>query len=423
MTADRPQDDVEQAGNQQHGRWLTPGVASVGATSLFSDTGHEMVTSLLPSFLTSLGGSATVLGIIEGFSDALTGVTKVAGGPLADSPNRRRRMAGGGYLITALATGAIGLTIATWQVGILRALAWAARGFRSPARDSLLASLVDRKTQGRAFGVERAGDNLGAVAGPLLAGGLILLIGIRPTMLIAAAPGLLAAIAIGFAAREARRRSAATPGPETPTRIALLGRYKQLRGTGLGRQLVPILCFECGNVAATILILRGTNLLSSSGSAAVAAATVTALYAAHNLAAAGASILAGMVTYRFGGRVGLIIGAICYLAAYLGFAWGPGNWLGLGILFVLSGFGIGFAETAQSALVSTALPDNLRGSGFGALGLIQALGDLVATVVAGALYAAFSGTVAFGYAAAWMLLALITLALLSGRRRPGHRST
>lgn len=55
----------------------------MGATSFFSDAGHEIATSVLPSFVTGvLGGSAAALGVIEGVSDALTGLTKVAGGPL-----------------------------------------------------------------------------------------------------------------------------------------------------------------------------------------------------------------------------------------------------------------------------------------------------------------------------------------------------
>lgn len=111
--------------------WLTPGVGSVAAASFFSDSGHEIATSVLPSFLTSvLHGSAASLGVIEGVSDALTGLAKLIGGPLANDPRRRRAMATGGYLVTALATAAIGMATAVWQVAILRALAWASRGVR-----------------------------------------------------------------------------------------------------------------------------------------------------------------------------------------------------------------------------------------------------------------------------------------------------
>jgi sugar phosphate permease len=147
--------------------WVSGGVASVGAASFFSDAGHEIATAVLPSFLTSvLRGSAGTLGVIEGLSDGLLGIAKLVAGPPANDPTRRVRIARGGYLLTALFTAGIGLTSAVWQAGILRAAAWVSRGARGPARDALLASLAPNDAYGRSFGVERAGDNLGAVLGP-----------------------------------------------------------------------------------------------------------------------------------------------------------------------------------------------------------------------------------------------------------------
>src|ERR1700744_5308812 len=195
-------------------RWLTPGVGAVGAASFFSDAGHEVTTSVLPAFLTgTLGASAAALGVIDGISDAAMGVMKLIGGPLANDPHQRVRSAAGGYLGTAVATGAIGAAVTVWQVGALRAIAWLSRGLRSPARDALLASLSPSSAHGRAFGLERAGDNLGAVAGPLLAAGLVAWIGVRPTLYLAAIPGLIAAVAIIVAARESGRRFQAGAAP------------------------------------------------------------------------------------------------------------------------------------------------------------------------------------------------------------------
>ena len=67
---------IEQLGERQPGgRWLTRGVGSVGLASFLSDSGHEMATAVLPSFVTqTLGGSAGALGLIEGISDGLAGV-------------------------------------------------------------------------------------------------------------------------------------------------------------------------------------------------------------------------------------------------------------------------------------------------------------------------------------------------------------
>jgi hypothetical protein len=49
----------------------------MGLTSFFSDFGHEMATAILPAFLVSVGGSAALLGVIEGIADAsISGFSK-----------------------------------------------------------------------------------------------------------------------------------------------------------------------------------------------------------------------------------------------------------------------------------------------------------------------------------------------------------
>jgi MFS family permease len=383
--------------------WLTPGVASIGAASFLSDSGHEIATAVLPSFLTTvLHSSAAALGVIEGFSDALTGIAKLIGGPLVNDRDRRARMASGGYLGTAIATAAIGLASMVWQAGALRALAWASRGLRSPARDSLLASLAPPAAFGRAFGLERAGDNLGAVAGPLLAAGLVSWVGIRPAFYFAFIPGAGAAIAITIAARD-RRGSEARPIAQTRLQLA------RLRRSGLLRPLVPIAMFECGNVATTLLILRATQLLHTGPRSAAAAASLAILiYAAHNAVGAVVALRGGHWIDRLGPRLVFAAGAAVYVLAYAGFAAGPHGWPLLIVVFALAGAGIGLAETAESTIVAKALPDELRGSGFGLLGAVQATGDILSTVVAGVLYTTVSPAVGFAYAGAWMLLSLVT---------------
>lgn len=384
---------------QPSGGWLSAGVVSVGLTSFLSDSGHEIATAVLPSFLTStLHASAGALGLIEGISDALTGITKLIGGPLANDDQTRRRLATGGYLGTAVATAAIGLSVAVWQAGLLRALAWVSRGLRTPARDTLLASLAPERAYGRAFGLERAGDNLGAVAGPLLAAGLVAWLGIRPAIYFAVIPGILAAIAITFAAREARRR-------RVSPRQRFQFQLRALRDSGLLRRLLPIAMFELGNVATTLLILRSTQLLNyGSRSLPAAASLAILLYAGHNACGAIVAYLGGHWIDRAGPRVVFGTGAFLYLLAYGGFSIGWHDWPPLLAAFVLAGSGIGLAETAESALVAQLLPDRLRGSGFGVLGGVQSAGDFASSAIVGLLYAVVSPAVGFSYAAGWMVL-------------------
>lgn len=395
--------DAGERADAEADGWLSSGVVSVGAASFFSDAGHEIATSVLPSFLTStLHAGPGALGVIEGTSDALVGLAKLAGGPLSNDPARRARLASGGYVGTAVATGALGLAATVWQVAGLRALAWVSRGLRSPARDTLLASLSTPAAYGRAFGVERAGDNAGAIVGPLLASVLVAWVGIRHALLFAVVPGLLAAVAITVAARAARRAVSTQPGRRT-----LSFNLGELRRAGLARALAAPALFELGNVANTLLILRATDLLQDGGRSLTAATSAAILlYAGHNAAATVAALAGGQLADRVGARLVFAAGAAAYVAAYAVFALGPTGWPVLLAGFAAAGVGIGLAETAESTVVAQLLPDRLRGNGFGVLGLVQSLGDLGSSAVVGLLWALVSPQLAFGYAAAWMLASL-----------------
>ena len=390
--------------------WLTRGVGSVGLASFFSDSGHEMATSVLPTFVTvTLRSSAGALGLIEGVSDALTGVAKLISGPLANDEARRLRMATGGYLITAVATGAIGLATALWQVGFARAAAWLARGVRSPARDAMLAQLAPAEAYGRAYGLERAGDNLGAVAGPLIAAGLVTALGIRHVLYLSAIPGLFAALAITIAAREARRRRTSAAVVARRARLELRG----LRAAGVVRPLLPIGAFELGNVATSLLILRATTLLHHGGRSVAAATSLAVLiYAGHNLVAAFVAYGGGHWLDRAGPRVVFASGAAVYIAGYALFALPTHSIAVIAVGFLLAGSGIGFAETAESALMARLLPDRLRGSGFGLLGGVQSLGDFASSAAVGLLWTLVSPTVGFVYAAAWMTVSLASAGVI-----------
>lgn len=382
-------------------RWLTRGVGSVGLASFLSDSGHEIATSVFPSFVThTLGGSAGALGLIEGVSDGLAGVAKLAGGSAANDERRRRSIAAGGYVLTGLATAAIGVAGTVWQAGVLRAVGWIARGARGPAKNALLASLAPPEAYGRAFGYERTMDHLGAVVGPLAAAGLVAAIGIRHTIYLSVLPGVLAALAIVVAAREA-----ALHGGYVRRRVNL--ELASLREAGILRALAPVTLFELGNCAATLLILRATGLLDLGRSASSAATIAVLLFAAHNFVGSALSFPAGRSVDRRGPAAVFAAAVSLFGLAYAGFAFASNSWPVLLGLFALAGAAMGLADTAESALVARLLPDELRGSGFGLLGGVQSLGDFVSSAGVGLVWTAVSPTAAFLVAAGWMLLSLV----------------
>ena len=386
-------------------RWLTPGVAGIGTASFLADAGHEVPTALLPSFLTTtLGAPASALGLIEGVADGLAGVARLAGGALSDDPQRRRTVAVGGYTATAVLAAGTGVATSVWQVAVLRAGAWTARGLRVPARNALLADVVPASAYGRAYVFERAMDNLVAILGPLLAIALVAAVGTRPAIVLSVIPGLLAALAIAYAIRR-------TPRPSTRARVPIRLRIGPVLGApGLRRLFGGITAFEFGNCAATLLILRATDLLAPGHGDDDAAIIALWLYVVCNVAATLTSIFAGRVVDRRTPRLGLTLGAAAFAVSYVGFMRDTTDWLLLLPWFALAGVGIGCVETAEHSAVAGLAPSTVRGSAFGLLAATQSFGNFAASAVAGLLWTAVSPTSAFAYLASSMVLATVLLA-------------
>ncbi len=136
-------------------------------------------------------------------------------------------------------SGLIGVACNAWQVVAFRAAAWTARGLRVPARNALLADVVPAGAYGRAYGFERAMDNLGAIVGPLLALGLVGIVGVRTAIVLSIIPGLLAVVAIVYAIRHV-----AIPAARVRQPIRL--HVRAVLHERLGRLMAGVSVFELG---------------------------------------------------------------------------------------------------------------------------------------------------------------------------------
>ena len=245
-------------------------------------------------------------------------------------------------------------------------------------------------------------DNLGAIVGPLLALGLIALTDVRTAILLSIIPGAIAVLAILYAIRNTARPRRSERRPlRIVVRPVLQG---QLRGLFVGIGL-----FEIGNLAATLLILRATDLLAGVRGTDDGAQIAIALYFLYNVAATAVSVPGGRQVDRSGATRVLIAGVLAFAIAYALFAAVGASIPLLALAFVLAGIGIGFVETAQHSAVATLAPEAIRGSAFGLLAATQSMGNLIASTVAGILYASVSPAAAFGFAAGCMVLATAAL--------------
>ena len=179
-----------------------------GATSLANDFASEMIYPLLPAFVTGvLGGGALALGVLDGAADAVAAGFKLISGYLADRPRLRGPLVVAGYAMAAAIRPLIAAASSAWHVIGLRAADRVGKGIRTAPRDTMIAEVTASEMRGRAFGLHRAADHVGAILGPLCAAGLIYAgVTMRHVFWIAAVPGMVAVAFAWVAVRVAGAR-------------------------------------------------------------------------------------------------------------------------------------------------------------------------------------------------------------------------
>lgn len=192
----------------------------------------------------------------------------------------------------------------------------------------------------------------------MLALGLVALFSVRTAILVSVVPGILAALAIVYAIRKAAR-------PTVRERVPIKLRIRPVLQGDLGRLLGAITAFEVGNVAATLLILRATQLLTPGHGTQAATSIALGLYVAYNVAATVASVPAGHTADLLGQRGPVLVmtaGVALFGVAYAALAFDTASVLVLALPFVAAGLAIGCVETAEHAAVAALARADIRGS-------------------------------------------------------------
>jgi len=378
--------------------WLNRTVLGVGLTSLFSDWSHETATAVLPAFLTVIGSGPGWLGTIEGIADGLSSFAKLSAGYYTDRLKRRKPLAVFGYAVTVLATASFAFATHAYHVLIGRAVAWLGRGVRSPTRKALLAAAVSPSAYGRAFGLERLLDTLGAIAGPLTAMWLLRVThhSYRTVFLWTLLPGMIAVASFWFLVRE---RPIATRKQQLfwTSLKELPGSFREfLLGVGI---------FGSGDFSHTLLILYATRTLTPAQGTARAASIAIGLYTLHNVFYAGSAYASGWISDHVPRRKIILAGgyALAGVTAIFLMAAPSSLWL-LVVIFLLAGLYVGTEEALEDSLAAELIPREQHGMAFGTLAAVNAVGDFVSSVVVGFLWAAVSVKAAFSFSAVLFFL-------------------
>ena len=371
--------------------------------SFWNDTASEMLTPLLPLFLTAtLGAGPAIVGLVEGFAEATSSVLKYGSGRLADRGWRARRLVLGGYGVSNAARPLLGLATGWGHVLGLRFLDRVGKGVRTAPRDALIAGAVAADRRGRAFGFQRAMDHAGAMVGPIVA--FVLLqsgVELQTVFLASLAPGVVVLGLLVFGLPAEPR--AVAPAPVSP-----------LRWRGLDRRVRALIIAAGGLALATtpeaFLVLWAVER-------GLPVAWIPLIWAAASGAKALVAGPAGRLSDRRGRLPIVVAGWGARIAVLLALATAQDGPLVVWLLFIAYGIALATTEAAERALIGDLAPAAQKATAFGLYHLTTGILALPGAVLFGAIWQRFGPAPAFVTAA--FLTALAAAALVAiARRQP-----
>jgi MFS family permease len=383
-------------------RRVAPTVLLLGIVSLLTDVSSEMVNAVLPLYLTAqVGLGIFAYGFIDGLYQGVSSLVRIAGGYAGDRTNRPKWIATLGYGVSALsriamlpAQGFLAITavITADRLG---------KGLRTAPRDALIADASEPSMLGRAFGVHRALDTIGATIGPIVAFALL-----------AAVPGSYSSIFVvsfAFAIVGVAVIVLFVPNRRTGTSVAKLRLSGLFRALGEAKLRGPLLA--CA-LLGLFTIGDGFLYLSLQQRDHMAAEYFPLLFVGTNVAYLALAVPLGRLADRVGKAKVLTGGHLALLAVYLT-AGGPVSGAMFTVISLLL-LGTFYAATdgVLPALVSRLVPEEARGSGIAAAQTVVALSRFGASVMFGALWASTGRSQALLTVACLLVVALPAAAWL-----------
>jgi MFS family permease len=396
--------------NTDHQNRISKNVVRLGWVSLLTDISSEMLYPIVPIFITSvLGAPMAALGLIEGLAESAANILKIFSGWWSDQAGKRRPFVIGGYSLSAFSKPLLAFAqFLGWPfVLAMRILDRTGKGLRTSARDALIADYTPESQRGKAFGLHRAMDSLGAVLGPLAA--LFFMskmnssdkfaqaLAYRQVFLWAFIPAVLGVIIL-FLVKEKPFTS----------------RYKKPQfGWKMFNRDFKIfifinLIFAIGNSSDVFLIIRAKDLFAGVSNTVV---TVILAYVLYNLTYSLGSYPAGMLADRIGSRKVYTFGLLLFSLVYLGFAFNHSPAM-VWVLFAIYGFYTAFTDGVGKAYASKLVQEDLRATGMGVYHMSNGLATFAASTAAGLLWQGFGFKATFIYGAAMSILAVILFVLL-----------
>ncbi|MCE3261453.1 MAG: transporter [Pseudoduganella sp.] len=399
----------------QVGQPLPRTVYALGATSLLTDVSTEMVASVLPVYLMlALRLSPAEFGVADGlFRGGAAVAALLLGGLLTYGSGRSKLVAGAGYAMSVLAKLALLASGAFAAIVACLALDRMGKGLRAAPRDTILAASVPAGQLGLAFGTHRALDGAGALAGPLLASGLLFLAPSEYSLLFCVA---LAFALSGLAVFWRLVPPATPPAPARPARLPLRAHWQRCLPPACRKLLAAAMLLSLFTVSEGMIYAQMQQSFALEPFMQPLLPVGTA--AAFLLLAAPVGWLADRV-----GRLRVFLAAHVLLLPLYGLLWGaagvtPPLWQAAALVLLLGCY-VAATDGVLMAAVAAAVPPAARGLSLALFAAGVAGAKLASSMLFGLLWDRYDVAGAVLVYGAGLLCALAVFALFNPLRPAG----
>jgi MFS family permease len=384
-------------------------VVTLGVVSLLTDVSSESVSAILPLYLTVVVGlSPVAYGLVDGLYQGVSALVRLGGGWLADVSDRPKWVAFVGYSLSAVAR--VFLLFASGAAGIAAVVTAdrIGKGIRTAPRDAMISTATPTEDLGRAFGVHRMLDTVGAALGPLLAFGLLLVVpdGYSVVLVVSLAFALAGVALLGLLGPDVRTRRAG-PGRGGPTPPPF--RWRDLTDPRLRPLLVV------AGALGALTIGDGFIYLALLDHGGVNVTWFPLFYVGTNIAYLLLAVPIGRLADRLGRARVLVVGHVALAGAYL-CAVLPTSTLAaaVGTLALLGTF---YAATdgVTAAIAGRLVPVQARASGIAAAQTVVALARMLASAGFGVLWLLLGPVPAMATVAALLAVVILAVATRIGR--------
>lgn len=384
----------------------------LGIASLLTDVSSEMIYPLIPFFLVMrLGASPVLLGFIEGIAESLSSLLKIFSGYWSDKLRKRKLLTILGYAFSLLGKFFLYLSSSWGLVFTSRVLDRFGKGVRTAPRDALIADSSRENRRGRAFGLHRTMDTLGACFGIFLSylffsggGG-----NYKAVFFIALIPAALGVAVLFWVEEQSKPKLAfsdnlfSSARYKTEPKILLrefIPQFKKL-DKKLKAFLIIAFIFSLANSSNQFLLLRANTLGFN-------IKLIILLYLVYNISYAVFSYPAGVISDKIGRKILLISGYIFYALVYFGFAFLNSQEFAWA-LFAVYGIYSGLTDGIEKAFVSDLSPVHLRATFIGMHATLVGIGLFPASLIAGFLWHWFGAPAPFIFGGVMSLGAAVAL--------------